>query len=66
VSFLTSQLPYDFFANVLKKDINYIFNDRSFRERWGKSTIKLGLLVGEIITETALAIKKIKSKYKID
>jgi hypothetical protein len=66
IGFLSRQLPYNFFANVLKKDLNYIFNDKAFRERWGKSTIKLSLFVGEVLTETAIAINRIKDKYKIE
>lgn len=65
VSFLAKQLPYDFFSNVLQKDLHYIFNDEDFREQWGQSTVKLGLLVGEYLTEMAVAISRIKDKYKM-
>ena len=65
LDFLMQQLPYEFFANVLKKDLNYIFNDKEFREHWGTSTVKLSLLIGEVLKETTRLISKVKDKYKI-
>jgi hypothetical protein len=64
--FLIEQLPYDFFANVLKKDLHYIFNDEKFRKQWGISTIKLSLRIGGILETVTRTIVKMKEKYKVE
>lgn len=64
--FLIQQLPYNFFANVLKKDLHYIFNDEEFRKRWGMSTIKLSLWIRETLKGINNSITGIKEKYKIN
>jgi hypothetical protein len=57
VSFLTSQLPYDFFANVLK-NVDYIFNDTTFKERWGKVTVPkiVGKFLGQSLAGFSLTL----------
>jgi hypothetical protein len=55
-----------FFINIGKEAYFFTSQPQNLGQLRGKSSIKLSLLVGEMVTETALAIKKIKSKYKID
>ena len=63
LDFLISQVPYNFFANLFKKDLKYVFNDKDFRNRWGMSTIKLSSWIGDVLTEFTNLMSKIKEKY---
>ncbi len=66
MAFFMRQLPYNFFANTLEKDLNYVFFDKKFIERWGGYRLKLGLWTGEMIKEITNFLIKLKKKYKIE
>jgi hypothetical protein len=63
LDFFTQQVKYDFLANVLGKDLNYIFNDKKCRQRYGKVTVLFGLYVGEVLRELTNRLTKVIEKY---
>jgi len=62
ITFLISQLPYDFFGNVLNKDIYFIFNDEKFRKEFGKSTVELSIWIGEMINMFTMILQEVKNE----
>lgn len=65
LTFFIRQMPYNFFANVLKKDLNYVFFDKKFTERWGRSKLILSAWIGGMIKEIIDFLIKLKEKHKI-
>jgi len=65
LEFMIRQLPYDFFANVLKKDVDYIFNNSEFKEQWGMATVKLSIYIGEMLKGLNKSIEEIKQNLGI-
>lgn len=63
LDFFIQQINYDFLANVLGKNLNYIFNNKECRQRYGKTTILFGFYVSEVLTEFTDRLTKIKEKY---
>lgn len=63
VGFLIEQLPYDFFANLLGVEVDYFFNDKSFKNKFGMPVVKLQQWTGNMLNSLTELFGSLKEKY---